>query len=42
MKKVIIVDDEKAGRSLINEYIKDFPELIVLGEANNGVDAVND
>lgn len=40
MKKVIIVDDEKAGRSLINEYIKDFSELIVLGEANNGVDAV--
>ena len=31
MKKVIIVDDEKAGRSLINEYIKDFSELIVLG-----------
>lgn len=40
MKKVIIVDDEKAGRKLINEYIKDFPELVVLGEANNGVDAV--
>ena len=40
MKKVIIIDDESAGRQLINEYLKDYPELIVLGEANNGVDAV--
>lgn len=40
MRKVIIVDDEKAGRILINEYLEDYPDLIVLGEANNGVDAV--
>ncbi|MDP5092568.1 MAG: response regulator [Polaribacter sp.] len=40
MKKVIIVDDENAGRKLIKEYLEDFPELILLGEANNGVDAV--
>lgn len=40
MRKVIIVDDEKAGRQLISEYLKDYPDLIVLGEANNGVDAV--
>jgi len=40
MRKVIIVDDESAGRSLIKEYLKDFPDLILLGEANNGVDAV--
>uniref|UniRef100_UPI00404A4452 LytR/AlgR family response regulator transcription factor n=1 Tax=Flavobacterium sp. TaxID=239 RepID=UPI00404A4452 len=40
MKKVIIIDDESAGRQLINEYLKYFPELVVLGEANNGVDAV--
>lgn len=40
MRKVIIVDDEKAGRHLIKEYLKDYPDLIVLGEANNGVDAV--
>ena len=40
MKKVVLVDDESAGRKLINEYLKDYPELIVLGEANNGVDAV--
>ncbi|MFY0603491.1 MAG: response regulator transcription factor [Flavobacteriaceae bacterium] len=40
MRKVIIVDDEQAGRKLIKEYLEDYPNLIVLGEANNGVDAV--
>lgn len=40
MKKVIIVDDEKAGRKLIKEYLADFKDLILLEEANNGVDAV--
>lgn len=40
MKKVIIVDDEASGRKLIKEYMSDFPELILIGEANNGVDAV--
>ena len=40
MKKVIIVDDESAGRQLLKEYLSDFPELVVLGEANNGVDAM--
>ena len=40
MKKVIIVDDEEAGRKLIKEYLTDYTDLILLGEANNGVDAV--
>ena len=40
MKKVIIVDDESSGRQLIKEYLEDFKDLILLGEANNGVDAV--
>ncbi|MEZ4903002.1 MAG: response regulator [Spirosomataceae bacterium] len=40
MKKVIIIDDEAAGRTLIKEYLTDFSELVLLGEANNGVDAV--
>lgn len=40
MRKVIIVDDEAAGRQLIKEYLKDYPDLILLGEANNGVDAL--
>ncbi len=40
MKKVIIVDDEQAGRKLIKEYLEDFTDLIIVGDANNGVDAV--
>ncbi|WP_020569577.1 LytR/AlgR family response regulator transcription factor [Neolewinella persica] len=40
MKKVIIIDDEAAGRKLIREYLADYPDFIILGEANNGVDAV--
>ncbi|WP_138434321.1 LytR/AlgR family response regulator transcription factor [Winogradskyella algicola] len=40
MRKIIIIDDEAAGRQLIKEYLEDYPELILLGEANNGVDAV--
>lgn len=40
MKKVLIIDDEAAGRKLIREYLAGYPEFVVLGEANNGVDAV--
>ncbi len=40
MKKVIIVDDEQAGRQLIKQYLSEFKDLILIGEANNGVDAV--
>ena len=37
MKKVIIIDDESAGRKLIRDYLADFPDLILVQEANNGV-----
>ena len=40
MKKVVVVDDEKAGRQLIAEYLAFHPDLITVGEANNGVDAI--
>lgn len=40
MKKVIIVDDEAPARSLIKEYLTDFQDLIIVGECNNGVDAL--
>lgn len=40
MQKVIIVDDEAASRTLIRQYLEGYPALIVVGEANNGVDAV--
>ncbi|MEO1517156.1 MAG: LytTR family DNA-binding domain-containing protein [Bacteroidota bacterium] len=40
MKKVAIIDDESPARSLLREYLSDYPSLIIIGEANNGVDAV--
>ena len=42
MKKVLIADDEKAGRQLIKEYLQGFPDLILISEVNNGVDAVKE
>ncbi|RDY60808.1 LytR/AlgR family response regulator transcription factor [Flagellimonas nanhaiensis] len=42
MKKVLIADDEKAGRTLIKEYLEDYPELVLIAEVNNGVDAINE
>ncbi len=40
MKKVVIVDDEAPARSLLKEYLYNFPSMVVVGEANNGVDAI--
>ncbi|CCH54079.1 Sensory transduction protein lytT [Fibrisoma limi BUZ 3] len=40
MQKVVIIDDEAASRTLIRQYLEAYPQLIVVGEANNGVDAV--
>lgn len=40
MKKVIIVDDESSGRKLIKEYLDEYVDYFIVGEANNGVDAV--
>lgn len=40
MKKVLIIDDEAPARQLIKEYLEAYPDLVCLGEANNGVDAV--
>mgnify|MGYP000922925836 CR=1 FL=1 len=40
MQKVILIDDEAPARQLLREYLTNHPELIIVGEANNGVDAV--
>lgn len=40
MKKVIIVDDERSGRDLIKQYLQNYADLVLIGEANNGVDAI--
>ena len=40
MKKIVVIDDEAAGRTLIKQYLTEYPSHIVVGEANNGVDAI--
>ena len=40
MKKVIIIDDETPARSLLKEYLSNYPSMVIVGEANNGVDAI--
>ncbi|MEM1319572.1 MAG: LytTR family DNA-binding domain-containing protein [Bacteroidota bacterium] len=40
MKKVALIDDEAPARSLLREYLSEYPELVIIGEANNGVDAI--
>ncbi|PHN03153.1 LytR/AlgR family response regulator transcription factor [Flavilitoribacter nigricans] len=40
MQKVIIIDDEAPARSLLREYLSHYPELVIIGEANNGVDGI--
>ncbi|NKI33129.1 LytR/AlgR family response regulator transcription factor [Croceivirga thetidis] len=42
MKKVLIADDENSGRKLIKEYLEDFPNLVLIAEVNNGVDAISE
>lgn len=42
MKKVLIADDEDSGRVLIKEYLKDYSNLVLLTEVNNGVDAITE
>ncbi len=42
MKKVLIADDEKAGRVLIKEFLEDYPDLVLISEVNNGVDAITE
>lgn len=40
MLKVVIVDDEAPARQLLRQYLDAHPELVIVGEANNGVDAI--
>jgi two-component system, LytTR family, response regulator len=42
MKKYscLIIDDEEPARSLVREYLKDFIEFEIIGEANNGFEGV--
>jgi two-component system LytT family response regulator len=37
---VIIIDDEEASRGLIRQYLQAHPEMEILGECENGIEAV--
>ncbi|MEJ0029406.1 MAG: response regulator [Bacteroidota bacterium] len=36
----VIVDDEKLARDLLKEYLENYPEIEILGEADQGTEAV--
>lgn len=40
MKTVLIIDDEKDARDLLRFYITQHEELHIIGEASNGIEAV--
>ncbi|UYQ94801.1 LytTR family DNA-binding domain-containing protein [Chitinophaga horti] len=40
IKTVLIIDDEEASRSLIRQYLSAHPTLQILGECENGLEAV--
>lgn len=40
MKKVLIIDDEPLARAIVKNYLQDFPDLEVVGECNDGFEAV--
>jgi len=39
MIKVLLVDDEPLARSILNEYLVDYPEFVILKECNDGFEA---
>ena len=39
MIKVLLIDDEPLARSIIAEYLEDFPEITILKECGDGFEA---
>ena len=40
MKKVVIIDDEPLARSIVVEYLQDFPQLQLVQECNDGFEGI--
>src|SRR4051812_16919918 len=40
MKKIIIIDDEPLARSMVLEYLQDYPDLQVMQECNDGFEGI--
>lgn len=41
LKKVLIIDDESASRTIIRQYLEEHKQLEILGECENGIEAVS-
>lgn len=40
MKKIVVIDDEPLARSIVLEYLNDYPDLEVVAECNNGYEGI--
>ena len=40
MKKIVIIDDEPLARSMVTEYLQDYPGLQIMQECNDGFEGV--
>lgn len=40
MMKIILVDDEPLARARLRRMIENFPDYVIVGEADNGLDAI--
>jgi two-component system LytT family response regulator len=40
MEKIVIIDDEPLARSIVGEYLREYPGLQVMAECNNGYEGV--
>ena len=40
MKRVLIVNDQETSRRLIHLALKQMSDILIIGEANNGLDAI--
>lgn len=41
LRKILIIDDEEASRTIIRQYLESHPEMEIIGECHNGIEAVN-
>ncbi|MFN0276702.1 MAG: LytR/AlgR family response regulator transcription factor, partial [Chitinophagales bacterium] len=40
MIKVLIIDDEPLARSIVAEYLQDYPDMEIMQECNDGFEGV--
>lgn len=40
MTNVLLIDDEPLARRVVREYLKDFPQFVIIGECNDGFEGL--